>query len=92
MPGNISSSFCATAHAVPYSMANAPHTQAQTPSIELHIRHMPGGRFTDHVFSSLKEKDILRVEGPFGSFYLREDTDKPIILLASGTGFALSRL
>lgn len=71
-----------------YSMANAPHTQAQTPSIELHIRHMPGGRFTDHVFSSLKEKDILRVEGPFGSFYLREDTDKPIILLASGTGFA----
>lgn len=71
-----------------YSMANAPHTQAQTPSIELHIRHMPGGRFTDHVFSALKEKDILRVEGPFGSFYLREDTDKPIILLASGTGFA----
>jgi len=71
-----------------YSMANAPHTQAQAPSVELHIRHMPGGRFTDHVFSALKEKDILRIEGPFGSFYLREDSDKPIILLASGTGFA----
>lgn len=71
-----------------YSMANAPHTQAQSPSVELHIRHMTGGRFTDHVFSALKEKDILRMEGPFGSFYLREDTDKPIILLASGTGFA----
>lgn len=71
-----------------YSMANAPHTQAQTPSIELHIRHMPGGRFTDHVFGALKEKEILRIEGPFGSFYLREDSDKPIILLASGTGFA----
>ncbi|MDT7928592.1 CDP-6-deoxy-delta-3,4-glucoseen reductase [Tepidimonas sp.] len=72
-----------------YSMANAPHTsQAGTPFLELHIRHMPGGKFTDHVFGALKEKDILRIEGPFGSFYLREASDKPIILLASGTGFA----
>jgi len=71
-----------------YSMANAPHTQADAPGVELHIRHMPGGKFTDHVFGAMKEKDILRVEGPFGSFYLREDSDKPIVLLASGTGFA----
>lgn len=71
-----------------YSMANAPHTQAQAPQLELHIRHMPGGQFTDHVFSALKEKEILRIEGPFGSFFLREESDKPIILLASGTGFA----
>lgn len=71
-----------------YSMANAPHTQEQAPSIELHIRHMPGGRFTDHVFGAMKEKEILRIEGPFGGFYLREDTSKPIVLLASGTGFA----
>ena len=71
-----------------YSMANAPHTQAQNPGVELHIRHMPGGRFTDQVFHTLKEKDILRVEGPYGSFFLREDVDKPLILLASGTGFA----
>ncbi|MBX9835226.1 MAG: CDP-6-deoxy-delta-3,4-glucoseen reductase [Burkholderiaceae bacterium] len=71
-----------------YSMANAPHKQAEQHSIELHIRHMPGGKFTDHVFSTLKEKEILRIEGPFGSFFLREDSDKPIILLASGTGFA----
>ena len=71
-----------------YSMANAPHTQAQNPGVELHIRHMPGGRFTDHVFGALKAKDILRVEGPYGSFFLREDVDKPLILLASGTGFA----
>ena len=40
------------------------------------------------VFSTLKEKDILRIEGPYGSFYLREDSQAPIILLASGTGFA----
>ena len=72
-----------------YSMANAPHTLQQSPPmVELHIRHMPGGKFTDQVFGSLKEKDILRAEGPYGSFFLREDSDKPLILLASGTGFA----
>lgn len=71
-----------------YSMANAPHTQAESPQVELHVRHTPGGKFTDHVFSAMKEKEILRVEGPFGSFYLREDSAKPMVLLASGTGFA----
>ena len=72
-----------------YSMANAPHTlEVAPPTVELHIRHMPGGKFTDPVFTTMKEKDILRAEGPYGSFYLREDNDKPIVLLASGTGFA----
>ena len=71
-----------------YSMANAPHALGSPPAIELHVRHMPGGKFTDHVFGALKEKDILRMEGPFGSFFLREESDKPMILLASGTGFA----
>ena len=70
-----------------YSMANAPSRLDNPPSIELHIRHLPGGLFTDQVFSTLKEKDILRMEGPFGSFFLRESA-KPIILLASGTGLA----
>ena len=68
-----------------YSMANAPHNG---PALELHIRHMPGGKFTDHVFGAMKEKEIQRIEGPFGSFYLREDSNKPMVLLASGTGFA----
>jgi len=71
-----------------YSMANAPEHLGDPPAIELHLRHMPGGKFTDHVFTAMKERDILRVEGPFGSFFLREDSDKPIVLLASGTGFA----
>ena len=71
-----------------YSMANAPHALGSPPAIELHLRHMPGGKFTEHVFTAMKERDILRMEGPFGSFFLREDSDKPIILLASGTGFA----
>jgi CDP-4-dehydro-6-deoxyglucose reductase, E3 len=71
-----------------YSMGNAPHTQVETPGIELHIRHMPGGVFTEQVFGSMKEKDILRIEGPYGSFFLREDSAKPMVLVASGTGFA----
>ena len=72
-----------------YSMANAPHTLAVPGTgIELHIRQLPGGKFTDHVFGAMKEKEILRIEGPYGSFFLREDSDKPIVLLASGTGFA----
>ena len=68
-----------------YSMANAPHNG---PAVELHIRHMAGGKFTDHVFGAMKEKETMRVEGPYGSFFLREDSDKPIVMLASGTGFA----
>jgi CDP-4-dehydro-6-deoxyglucose reductase, E3 len=75
-------------HRRSYSMANAPGLPAEKPGIELHIRHMPGGLFTDHVFGTMKEKEILRLEGPFGSFFLREDSDRPIVLLASGTGFA----
>jgi CDP-4-dehydro-6-deoxyglucose reductase len=71
-----------------YSMSNAPHTQADNPGVELHIRHMPGGKFTEHVFGPMKEKEILRIEGPYGSFFLREDSNKPMVLLASGTGFA----
>ncbi len=72
-----------------YSMANAPHTLVEgSPAIELHIRHMPGGKFTDHVFGAMKEKEIQRIEGPQGSFFLREDSEKPLVFLASGTGFA----
>src|SRR4029078_9678065 len=70
-----------------YSMANAPHTVVDKSQVELHIRHLPGGKFTDHVFGAMKEKEILRVEGPFGSLSLRA-SDKPMVLLASGTGFA----
>ncbi|GAB3627781.1 CDP-6-deoxy-delta-3,4-glucoseen reductase [Pandoraea terrae] len=68
-----------------YSMATAPHEEGH---MELHIRHLPGGAFTDHVFNTMKEREILRFEGPLGTFFVREDTDKPIVLLASGTGFA----
>ena len=71
-----------------YSMANASHNLGSPPALELHLRHLPGGKFTDHVFAAMKDKEILRIEGPFGSFFLREESPKPMVLLAAGTGFA----
>jgi len=68
-----------------FSMGNAPHDDEL---LQLHVRHVAGGQFTDHVFGKMKERDILRFEGPQGTFFLREDSTKPIVFVASGTGFA----
>ncbi len=68
-----------------FSLANAPHADDL---LEIHVRRVAGGNFTEHVFTQMKPKDILRIEGPLGSFFLREDSQKPIILVAGGTGFA----
>ena len=70
-----------------YSIANMPVSDGVR-QIELHIRLVPGGRFSTHVFDSMKLRDTLQLEMPLGSFYWREQSDKPMILLASGTGFA----
>jgi CDP-4-dehydro-6-deoxyglucose reductase, E3 len=68
-----------------FSIATAPEDDAL---LELHIRHVPGGYFSGALFNEYKGREILRFEGPLGTFYLREDSDKPIILVAGGTGFA----
>ncbi len=68
-----------------FSLANPPHKDDY---LELHLRHVPGGVFTDQVFSSIKEKDILRIEGPHGNFFYHEKSQRPIIFMAGGTGFA----
>lgn len=72
-----------------YSMASG---RVRDHKVQLHVRHMPGGAFTDRVFASsddpLKEREIIRIEGPFGSFFLRSETDLPLVFLGSGTGFA----
>ena len=68
-----------------FSIAAPPH---DAELIELHVRHVAGGQFTDHVFGRMKERDILRFEGPLGVFFLREESARPIVLVASGTGFA----
>ena len=68
-----------------FSIANAPHDDNL---IELHIRHVPDGHFGDYVFEEMKPKTLLRMEAPLGSYYLREDSNRPIILMGGGTGFA----
>jgi CDP-4-dehydro-6-deoxyglucose reductase len=68
-----------------FSIANAPHDDGE---IEIHVRHVPGGEFTAYVFDSMPEKSILRIQGPLGTFVLREDSDRPIIMIGGGTGFA----
>lgn len=68
-----------------YSLANPPHDDAL---LQLHVRHVPGGAFSERVFGDMQEKALLRLEGPLGSFHLREDSDRPILMVAGGTGFA----
>jgi CDP-4-dehydro-6-deoxyglucose reductase len=68
-----------------FSLANAPHDDE---FLELHVRNIPGGTFSHYVFTEMKERDILRIKGPLGGFFLREDSSRPILFVASGTGFA----
>ncbi len=68
-----------------FSIATAPEDDAL---LDLHVRHVPGGYFSGQLFNEFKGREILRIEGPLGNFFLREDSDKPIILVAGGTGFA----
>ena len=68
-----------------FSLANAPHDDEL---LELHVRLIKGGEFTSHVFENMQEKDILRIEGPYGTFTLQEKSDRPMVFIAGGTGFA----
>ena len=67
-----------------YSIANAEHREH---GLELHIRRVSGGVFSQLVFDELKLETLLRLYGPHGTFFIRE-SDAPIIFLAGGTGFA----
>lgn len=67
-----------------FSLANSPNDKGQ---LELQIRHAVGGVFTDFVFNQLSEGDLLQIEGPHGTFWYQED-EKPLLLVAGGTGFA----
>jgi CDP-4-dehydro-6-deoxyglucose reductase len=68
-----------------FSLANPPHDDEY---LEIHVRQVPGGEFTHFVFTELQERAILRFQGPLGSFFLREDSSRPIIMMGGGTGFA----
>ncbi|NCF81474.1 MAG: 2Fe-2S iron-sulfur cluster binding domain-containing protein [Proteobacteria bacterium] len=68
-----------------FSVANAARDDDR---LELQIRRVPGGTFSEYVFHHLKERALLRLRGPLGSFYLRKQDHRPVILMAGGTGFA----
>jgi CDP-4-dehydro-6-deoxyglucose reductase len=70
-----------------FSIANAPNGEF----IELHLRVTPGGKFAQWVRDEMPERAILRLEGPLGAFYIREESARPIVLVAGGTGFAPAR-
>ena len=68
-----------------FSIASPPHDSGL---LELHVRRAPGGEFTQRVFHDLKEKSLLRIEGPLGQFCYRHDPAMPALLVGGGTGFA----
>jgi CDP-4-dehydro-6-deoxyglucose reductase, E3 len=68
-----------------FSLANPPHRDE---TLELHVRHVPDGFFTGQVFTTMQPKALVRIEGPLGTFFLREDSDRPILMMAGGTGYA----
>lgn len=69
----------------PFSIASGPQADG---TIELHVRHVAGGGFTSWVSDALKVGDALRIEGPLGTFVPREDSERPMVFMAGGTGFA----
>jgi len=68
-----------------FSLANSPSNDEY---LELHLRQVPDGIFTNYVFDSMKEKAMVRIEGPFGNFYIRDTSNRPLVMIAGGTGFA----
>ena len=86
-PVNTSILYLRMANAEVFSIANQPQ-QAAEEGIEIHIRHVPDGHFTPRVFDSMKERDLLRFEGPFGTYFLQSEPETEIIMVAGGTGFS----
>jgi len=68
-----------------FSIANAPSEEG---FLELHIRLVPGGEFTERVFNDFQIKTLVRIEAPLGDFYVREESNRPLLMIAGGTGFA----
>jgi CDP-4-dehydro-6-deoxyglucose reductase len=68
-----------------FSLANAPHDDE---FLQLHVRYFPGGALGEFSLKGLHEKEQLRIRGPYGTFALREESTRPLVLVAGGTGFA----
>ena len=84
LPGQYIDFLLADGRRRSFSIANA---WAPGAPLELHLRVTPGGRFAHYVQDEMPERTILRFEGPLGAFYLREDSDRPVVLMAGGTGY-----
>jgi CDP-4-dehydro-6-deoxyglucose reductase len=67
-----------------FSIASPPH---DSELIELHVRRVPGGGFTEKLFGQVAAGSLLRIEGPIGQFVYRDGT-APVLMIAGGTGFA----
>ncbi len=85
LPGQYIDILLPNNHRRSFSLANPPHDDNL---LELHVRHVPGGLFSGEVFEHLKEGALLRIQGPLGTFFLREDSQRPLVMMAGGTGFA----
>jgi CDP-4-dehydro-6-deoxyglucose reductase, E3 len=68
-----------------YSIANAPRKDLK---IELQIKKVERGLMSDYFFYKACQNDLLRMEGPFGTFSFRDNNSKNIIFIATGTGIA----
>ena len=68
-----------------FSLANPPH---DAELLELHIRKVRGGEFTEQLFAGMRARTLLRIEGPLGQFWFREESTRPAILVGGGTGYA----
>ncbi len=68
-----------------FSLANPPHDSAH---LEIHVGLVPSGRFSDEVFSRMQPGALLEIQGPLGSFFLQENSARPLLMVAGGTGYA----
>lgn len=67
-----------------FSMANSPDNGR----IELQVRRIDGGHFTDHLLNQMQVGQRLSVEMPHGAFYYHEKDYRPMVFAATGTGIA----
>lgn len=68
-----------------FSIANPPQEGGL---IELHIRRVASGEFTEQVFAGMQAKTLLRIEGPLGQFWFRQSSPRPAVMIGGGTGYA----
>ena len=85
LPGQYVDFLLADGRRRSFSIANA---AAPAETLEFHLRVTPHGWFAHYALEQLEARAILRIEGPLGAFYLREDSTRPVVMMAGGTGFA----